>query len=1105
MKFRFNPAACKSAAMLVFFVVNPVSSPLHSESYDDLELTSRNLVLPEVEQFKLGSKLFLEKDKKIAAWKAYQTFLFNYPDSPLSGDAQFMLAEAIYQQAISDFKAGNPPDESGWKKRKKGGFKLMGKGLKKGLDGLKNIGATVSGEASAPKDMETIDQATFSEAIDQYTLVLSDHKKVGLNDTALLRIAECYYNIGDYPSALEHFKKIQKDYPQSYLTGESILGSAQCYIPGGDFGSAELEIKKLITTYPSYTEHPQVQFILGIIRYQEGKYDEAVKYLEKINTDEALFYCGQSLVKLNKNLAATAKFKKLVEDFKDSRFAETAAFLMGDAFMQSGNYPGAIQEFRKFIKNFPQSNLKEAALYRIAAGNFMKEDYPSARESFNMFLNAYPSGEYTSLARYLIAETYRLSGQYKEASFAFGQLISLMPNAPITANAKFKLAWVTYQQKNYPIAADLFQKFIDWHPFHQWVPQAYLLMGNAYAILGKSEESANDYQQAFDKAPKTELGESALGLLNRVRYNQGSYGQITSGYTYILKSLPPSESKWRAYSQLYLADSYYRQKLYREAINVFDSIVTLYPNQPVAIQARDGLSWCNFQLGNFDEAQKQRQKISEVRLPEGVAAPVMASSDFELANALFNQKKYMEAMEAYEKFIQQSPSSKDIPDALYRVGLCYYRQEYYTQAITAWESLTDKFPQHERTEEAAFQIADTYFRAQKYDKAIETYRRIISRYPNNKGILEANMRIGQSYYNAGNDDNALTEMDAFLRKYPNDAKVGATLDLVEASLDRLEARTGAAAKSRGVKLLQDLIEALPRTATGAECQFRLARRHFNAKDYAQAVREFERLATEYPDSAHVGEAQFYAGECNYTLKKFPEAIASFQQFIQNFPTSEFAPAASFHLGTSQFNTQDYKAAVESYRTLVQQYPESEFASAGLNNMALAQKKMQNLSDAADTYSKLALTYPKDAYAKDALFEVGKIKRDLKLYGEAILVLKDLEPKLPAGDDRKYESLAIIAECYQGNGDLDEAVKTLKQLSAAVAGNSPWKLEAFRQMGEIYEKKESWSEAVSVYEEGGRMSGNPQVSGSFRQRAKYLRDTYLAGGAKPKASKTTGQP
>ena len=1100
--FRRAPSFLKKAPLSVWTAVLLVcllSPGIRSENYEELELSSRNLVLPENEQFNLGAKLFKEDGKKLAAWKAFQTFLFNYADSPLAADAQFMLAESIFAKAVEEMRSGTPPDEFAWHKDKRSGMKLLGKGFKKSFEGLRDLSAKISGEEAPAKEPDRIDVATFSEAVIQYDRVAKKYRKSGLADTALFRIAECYYNMGDYPNALLYFKELQKDHPQSYLVGESILGAAQCYIPGGDFGSAELEIKRLLTAYPSYQNTPSIQFILGIIRYQEGRYEEAVKHLESIQTPESIFYSGQALVKMGKALSATGKFKKVIAEFKDSRFAEQAAYLMGDSFFLSQNYQAAIAEFKQFIKAYPRSPLKEVALYRIGACSFLSKDYPGARQNFNLFINAYPSGEYVTLARYFIAESYRLAGQLKEAAFAYGQLISAMPNAPITANARFKLAWVTYLQENYASAADLFQKFVDWHPFHTWLPQAYLLMGNCYAFTGRVEQAAYDYQQAFDRAPKTELAEAAMALLNRTRYEQGSYGQLTSGYTYILKSLPPIESKWRAYSQLYLADSYYRQNLYKEAIGVFQTVVSLYPNHPAAIQALDGLSWCYFQLGDFDQAQKERERISGVRLPAGVHVAMPLSSTYELANALFNQKKYAEALKQYEKAIQESPSSEDVPDAIYRIGLCSYRQEFYSQAITTWQQLARRFPDHQLTEDAGFQIADTYFRAQKYDSAVETYRQIVARYPDHKDIVLATLRIGQSYYNAGDDKNAISELEAFLRKYPKDAKSPETLDLLEGSINRQEA-ANPALRPAGTAVLRGLISAFPNSPLASECQFRIARRFFSWKDYDGAAAEFEKVIVTYPDSSHMSESQFYAAECYYNLKKYDKAIPAFRRFVANFSDSEFSAAAWFHLGTSHFNTSDFEAAIEAYSSLIRLYPDSEFTSAAYNNLALAQKKMQKLTEAADTYSKLALNFPDDPYAVEALLESAKLKKELERYGEAILVFRDLENRFPPGDDRKLEVLASIGECYLASNDPEEAVRTFRALADAAGSNVNWKLEAFRQMGEIYEKQAKWSEAVSVYMEGGRTGGNPQVSKSFRDRAQYLKDAYLSGSD----LKTTGQ-
>lgn len=1088
---RSNSLRLGLTALVLAGLASAAPAPLASQTYEDREFSSQNLVLPEMEQFRLGSRLFQAKDKKIAAWKAFQTFLFNYPDSPLVPDAQFMVAESIFQEALSQVQAGASTDEIGWKKQQKSGLRLFGKGLKKSLDGLKYIGATVAGEeVDKESEPEQIDHASFSEAIRQYKIVTDKYRKSGLADTALLRIAECYYDMGDYPTALEYFRRLQKEYAQSYLMGEALLDSAQCYIPGGDFGSAETELKKLGTNYPAYKNDPRYQFILGIVKFQEGKYDEALKNLEPIQSAEALYYSGQSLLKQGKGLYASAKFKQVADDYKDSPYAEQSAFLVGESFFLSENYPGAIQEFRKFAVQYPQSPLKEGALFRVAASNFLNKDYGAARESLNLLINSYPTGEYAALAKYFVGESYRLSDQLKEASFSYGQLISADPNAQISANASFKLSWVTYKQQNYSGAADSFQKYIDWHPYHPWVPYAYLLMGNCYAKLGRSEDAVNAYQLAFDRAPKTELSEAALALLNKTRYKQGNYGQLTSGYTYILKSLPPTDSKWRAMAQLYLADAYYRQKLYREAISVYQSIISLYPHLPAAIQARDGLSWCYFQQGDYAKAQSEREEIQNVQLPEGVAAPKMTTGNYELANALFNQKKYGDALQLFQKFLAEQPDSENAPEAIYRIGLCYYRQEYYTEAIQTWTDLAKKFPDNPRTEEAAFQIADTYFRAQKYDEAVASYRDILAKYPKNPRASEAALRIGQSYYNAGKDPQAVTEFDAFLRKYPDDKRVSETLDLMEASFDRMEASGGSRAKD--IEVLKGLVDSFPNTDLAGEAQFRIARRMFNAKGYELAAPEFESVILNYPNSPHIMDAQFYAAESQYLLKKYDDAVTAFNRFLQNFPTSDFAPAALFHLGTSHYNSQDYDDAIKSYRDLLRQYPQSEFAPAALFNTALALKKQLKLPEAADAYTKLALNYPKDPNANYAMLEVAHIKKDLNQPGEAILVLKDLEPKIPQGDEMRQELTYLTAECYLANNDPDEAVKSLKSIAPMQPANSAWKLEALRKLGEIYEKQGKWAEAAQAYEDGGRLGGDPKVSASFRERAKYIRETQLGG-------------
>ncbi len=194
--------------------------------------------------------------------------------------------------------------------------------------------------------------------------------------------------------------------------------------------------------------------------------------------------------------------------------------------------------------------------------------------------------------------------------------------------------------------------------------------------------------------------------------------------------------------------------------------------------------------------------------------------------------------------------------------------------------------------------------------------------------------------------------------------------------------------------------------------------------------------------------------------------------------------------------------------LILQYPASEYSSAALFNTALSQKKMLKLVEAADSYMKLALNYPADQNATFALLENAKIKQELKQHGEAILTLRDLDAKIKSGDELKQEINFLIADSYFQNNDPDEAKKALSTVLSLEPRNSAWKLEAYRKLGEIHEKQENWSGAVQAYEDAARGSGNAQIAASFRERARYISESYLKGRAAPqqqsKPAPKTGQ-
>ncbi len=87
-------------------------------------------------------------------------------------------------------------------------------------------------------------------------------------------------------------------------------------------------------------------------------------------------------------------------------------------------------------------------------------------------------------------------------------------------------------------------------------------------------------------------------------------------------------------------------------------------------------------------------------------APLTAHrhQDQELANALFQQKKYAEAAEQYRKLLTPQSASESDAAARYSLGVLYAYHDNphrdYNQAVEAFDDFIRRYPHHERAAEA---------------------------------------------------------------------------------------------------------------------------------------------------------------------------------------------------------------------------------------------------------------------------------------------------------------------------------------------------------------------------------------------------------------------
>ena len=121
-----------------------------------------------------------------------------------------------------------------------------------------------------------------------------------------------------------------------------------------------------------------------------------------------------------------------------------------------------------------------------------------------------------------------------------------------------------------------------------------------------------------------------------------------------------------------------------------------------------------------DDTPGAKQPEIEIKLLkiEGIALTEDIVSELEKGNLLFAEKKYQEALLAYEDILKKNP---DVFIIYKNIGNCYFALEKYDQAVEFYQKLYEKQP---KSAEIMTLIGNSYVNAKNMEKAMEWYGKI---------------------------------------------------------------------------------------------------------------------------------------------------------------------------------------------------------------------------------------------------------------------------------------------------------------------------------------------------------------------------------------------
>ena len=139
------------------------------------------------------------------------------------------------------------------------------------------------------------------------------------------------------------------------------------------------------------------------------------------------------------------------------------------------------------------------------------------------------------------------------------------------------------------------------------------------------------------------------------------------------------------------------------------------------------------------------------------------SSAFQIGSILFKQRKYNNAIKAWNRYIREFPNGPEWTDAQqgivnaeFQIGVTLLAAEKYEEAVNAFDAFQAKHPLDERVRQIMLINAQISAHKSEYQLAIVEWEKLVSKFPNTEESSLALFRIGQTYeLRLGDLENAL--------------------------------------------------------------------------------------------------------------------------------------------------------------------------------------------------------------------------------------------------------------------------------------------------------------------------------------------------------------
>ena len=789
------------------------------------------------------------------------------------------------------------------------------------------------------------------------------------------------YDKEKFSAAQEQFNQVLKqiDDRKSEVAVNSQYYQAICGLKLFNLDAENLLIE-FIYAYPESPKVKLAYYHLGLYKFRQKKYDEALIWFAKIDIydldDDELaeyhFKTGYSYFKEDQ-LDKASKALYEIKD-ADTKYTAPSRYYYAHIAYQQKKYESALQTFLSLSDN---EKFAPIVPYYITQIYFLQKKYDKIIEYAPALLEKAIPKRAPEIAR-LLGEAYYNTGKFTEAIPYLKRFHKEKTHAANRAD-NYQLGYAYYKIDSCDLAIKWLKKSI---AKNDSISQAaHYHLAECYLKTGEKRYAQSSFRIASDIDYDPQIKEDALFSFAKISYELSlhPYNDAIVAFEEFINTYPNSTKLNNAYE--FLIAVYFTTKNYKAALTSLENIkvldlkleeayqkiayyrgVELFNNRkyPAAIThfnksdkylinkeiKAENSYWraeANYRLNQYQKAIGEfKNYIFE---PAAIANNAVNKAHYGIGYAYFKLKEYENANQWFRKYVQniKEENTKSKNDALNRIGDCFFINKQYKAAIEYYDKAA--MLGLDKVDYSLYQSAVTNGVLGNHKDKESLLNTLISR--NEKSHLrdDAIFQLGKTQEILNETDKALANFQLLLQNHPNSPYLKQAL--IKTGLIYYNREED----DKSLIIFKKVVAEYPKTDEANEAIKQIKKIHIDKGELA-AYESYLTSIGGADSSAQVMDADYYeVAENSYMKDDCAKAVAALADYLEKYPNGTYTLNAHFYKADCEYKSGFENEALIDFNYVIAQ-PKNKFTETALLRAGELNNNLGKTEEALSAYSKL---------------------------------------------------------------------------------------------------------------------------------------------------------